>query len=233
MSNKCGRKGLPARIRFEVLQRDGFKCRYCGKVAAETELQVDHLVPFEKGGTDTDENLVTACSDCNRGKSNSVVPANRDETGKHPKANATSFRPGESGNPSGRPKLDEDQLAARRQAQAVLDHYTLEAAWTAVEMLQSFDPKARAAAFNSILDRSGMKGATRVELTGAGGDPLKVSNQVQHVIDPDRAVRILTILAAAGALPTGVAGPGGAGDPEDKPVPGAGADGTPDRVPVD
>uniref|UniRef100_A0A6M3J3E8 Putative homing endonuclease n=1 Tax=viral metagenome TaxID=1070528 RepID=A0A6M3J3E8_9ZZZZ len=66
---------MPAtpRLRFEVLRRDGFRCRYCGKVAAETELQVDHVVPEALGGSDEPANLVTCCAPCNIGKS-SIAP---------------------------------------------------------------------------------------------------------------------------------------------------------------
>lgn len=59
---------IPLSQRFEILQRDGFTCRYCGRVAPETELEVDHIHPRSKGGGDEAENLVTTCRDCNRGK---------------------------------------------------------------------------------------------------------------------------------------------------------------------
>jgi DNA-directed RNA polymerase subunit RPC12/RpoP len=55
-------------LRFEVLRRDGFKCRYCGLKASETELQVDHVKPVTLGGADEASNLVAACFDCNAGK---------------------------------------------------------------------------------------------------------------------------------------------------------------------
>ncbi len=59
--------------RFIVLERDRFACRFCGRVRPETGLEVDHLYPRSKGGTDDIANLVTACIDCNRGKSDRVV----------------------------------------------------------------------------------------------------------------------------------------------------------------
>lgn len=40
------------RLRFEVLRRDGYKCRYCGLEASATELQVDHVTPVALGGSD-------------------------------------------------------------------------------------------------------------------------------------------------------------------------------------
>lgn len=61
------------RLRFEVLRRDGYACRYCGSKAPEVELTVDHVVPVALGGSDEPSNLVAACRDCNAGKSS--VPA--------------------------------------------------------------------------------------------------------------------------------------------------------------
>lgn len=57
------------RLRFEVFQRDGFACRYCGRKAPEVELEADHVKPYSMGGLTVIENLVTACVSCNAGKS--------------------------------------------------------------------------------------------------------------------------------------------------------------------
>lgn len=54
--------------RFEILQRDCFMCRYCGAAPDESELQIDHIVPIAKGGTNSLLNLITACRLCNAGK---------------------------------------------------------------------------------------------------------------------------------------------------------------------
>lgn len=61
------------RLRFEVLRRDNHACRYCGATAPEARLTVDHVTPVALGGSDEPTNLVTACADCNSGKSS--VPA--------------------------------------------------------------------------------------------------------------------------------------------------------------
>lgn len=53
-------------MRFAVLKRDGFKCRYCK--TTDDELTVDHVLPVSLGGTDDPENLVAACEPCNQGK---------------------------------------------------------------------------------------------------------------------------------------------------------------------
>ena len=64
---------IPKSLRFEVLARDGYTCRYCGKRPPEAILEVDHMVSWRDGGKTTFENLVTSCRDCNRGKSSRSV----------------------------------------------------------------------------------------------------------------------------------------------------------------
>jgi len=61
------------RLRYEVLRRDNYACRYCGAFAPVVVLEIDHVTPRKHGGRDTAENLVTACQDCNRGKS-AILP---------------------------------------------------------------------------------------------------------------------------------------------------------------
>lgn len=57
------------RLRFEILKRDNYTCRYCR--SKEQELTVDHVIPSALGGSDKPENLVAACRDCNSGKTSS------------------------------------------------------------------------------------------------------------------------------------------------------------------
>jgi hypothetical protein len=71
------RRSLSLRLRFQVLARDGFRCRYCGARAPFVVLHVDHRIAVALGGSDDFDNLVTACSGCNFGKgarSVEVVP---------------------------------------------------------------------------------------------------------------------------------------------------------------
>ncbi len=63
------RKAISRKIRFLIMERDGFRCCTCGKNAKETKLEVDHKIPVAKGGTDSLDNMWTLCFDCNRGKS--------------------------------------------------------------------------------------------------------------------------------------------------------------------
>lgn len=67
------RVALSKRIRFQVFARDGFTCRYCGKQSDEIELVVDHVHPVCQGGTNDVENLITACVECNQGKSGKTI----------------------------------------------------------------------------------------------------------------------------------------------------------------
>jgi HNH endonuclease len=60
---------LSPKVRFAILARDKFTCRYCGASGEGVKLQVDRVVAVARGGSDDPENLVTACFDCNSGKS--------------------------------------------------------------------------------------------------------------------------------------------------------------------
>jgi hypothetical protein len=62
------RKPIGKKTRFEVFKRDSFTCAYCGGSPPETVLELDHIDPVSKGGTNDINNLVTSCFDCNRGK---------------------------------------------------------------------------------------------------------------------------------------------------------------------
>ena len=55
-------------LRFDVLQRDNFRCVYCGKTGRSEELHIDHFIPVVEGGKTEISNLVTACKRCNSGK---------------------------------------------------------------------------------------------------------------------------------------------------------------------
>lgn len=63
------------RTRYEVLRRDNHTCRYCGSKAPDVPLRIDHVTPVALGGTDNPGNLVTACQDCNAGKSSTTADA--------------------------------------------------------------------------------------------------------------------------------------------------------------
>jgi 5-methylcytosine-specific restriction endonuclease McrA len=61
------------KIRFMVFQRDGFRCRYCGRKPPDVVLQIDHAFPSSKGGPNAIENYLTSCEDCNVGKGDMIL----------------------------------------------------------------------------------------------------------------------------------------------------------------
>lgn len=66
---------ISKRLRFEILRRDNHTCRYCGASAPDVKLTVDHVKPEALGGKTVPENLVTACEDCNSGKTSMPADA--------------------------------------------------------------------------------------------------------------------------------------------------------------
>ncbi len=58
------------RLRMEVLKRDNFKCRICGRNPrdyVDVELNVHHIKPFSEGGLTEKNNLITLCKTCHDG----------------------------------------------------------------------------------------------------------------------------------------------------------------------
>jgi hypothetical protein len=67
------RKQITKKARFEVFKRDNFTCMYCGRKAPEIILEIDHIKPVSKGGSNEIINLITSCFDCNRGKGKRIL----------------------------------------------------------------------------------------------------------------------------------------------------------------
>ena len=57
--------------RRNILTRDHFTCQYCKKT--KHPLTLDHIIPKNKGGVDSWENLVAACAKCNTRKGNTLL----------------------------------------------------------------------------------------------------------------------------------------------------------------
>lgn len=71
------RNKLTKKLRYEILERDHYKCVVCGRSAEDgVVLHVDHIIPISKGGLTVPENLRTLCADCNLGKSDILPKAN-------------------------------------------------------------------------------------------------------------------------------------------------------------
>jgi 5-methylcytosine-specific restriction endonuclease McrA len=63
------RKTIKPSLRFEILRRDNYRCQMCGVTAKDgATLEIDHIYPVSKGGTNEPDNLQVLCRDCNAGK---------------------------------------------------------------------------------------------------------------------------------------------------------------------
>jgi len=68
LSTREGRQPIPLELRHKVFKRDGYRCVECGASKDETSLEIDHIIPVSKGGTNDIDNLQTLCKECNRAK---------------------------------------------------------------------------------------------------------------------------------------------------------------------
>ena len=59
--------------RFNILYRDNFQCQYCTKQFHHKDLTLDHIIPTSRGGRNTWDNVVAACSKCNSKKGSKSV----------------------------------------------------------------------------------------------------------------------------------------------------------------
>lgn len=53
------------KMRFDIYDRDGHRCRNCGISQRYADLEIDHIIPISKGGKSTYDNLQTLCHKCN------------------------------------------------------------------------------------------------------------------------------------------------------------------------
>lgn len=67
-SRKRTRSEMTLKLRYKILKRDNFMCVICGRRPPDVELCVDHIEPVAKGGSNSESNLRTLCTDCNLGK---------------------------------------------------------------------------------------------------------------------------------------------------------------------
>lgn len=54
---------IDAALSWRVFERDGYKCRYCGR---KGPLTVDHVDRWEDNGATVEPNLISACRRCNK-----------------------------------------------------------------------------------------------------------------------------------------------------------------------
>ncbi len=73
MTDKTPRISLPPAVREYVFERDRYQCQGCHKIdISAKDLQVDHIQPLAKGGSNDFSNLQTLCSRCNLQKSDKI-----------------------------------------------------------------------------------------------------------------------------------------------------------------
>jgi 5-methylcytosine-specific restriction endonuclease McrA len=71
--------------RHNVFERDKNTCQYCGVVFDRSNLNIDHVLPRDRGGQTTWENVVCSCISCNTRKGNKLPHEARMQLLKKPK----------------------------------------------------------------------------------------------------------------------------------------------------
>src|SRR3954447_11591480 len=77
--------------RHNIFERDKNTCQYCGLLFDKRDLNLDHVIPRDRGGATTWENIVCSCIQCNTRKANHTP----NEAGLHliRKPKRTKWRP--------------------------------------------------------------------------------------------------------------------------------------------
>lgn len=109
-------------LRYEVLRRARFRCELCGVSADVRALEVDHILPRSRGGSDDPSNLQALCYSCN------AMKRDRDDTDF--RGVRTSYERREPGcpfceMPAKRVIADNELAYAVRDAYPVTDLHTL------------------------------------------------------------------------------------------------------------
>ena len=87
------------------------------------------------------------------------------------------WQPGQSGNPSGRPK-------SNPYAELMLEEYAREAVAVIVAELRSEDAKQRLAAAKDVLDRRYGRASQSIELGNKDGQPFAITRIEEVIVDP-------------------------------------------------
>ena len=56
-----------------LLERENYCCIYCGIHASKARMEIEHVIPRSRGGTDSLNNLVLSCNACNQAKGSQDV----------------------------------------------------------------------------------------------------------------------------------------------------------------
>ncbi|PJF39248.1 MAG: HNH endonuclease [Phototrophicales bacterium] len=65
---------IPDSVRQRVAERDQYRCSYCQMPARYVygTMEIDHIIPRSRGGTDDEGNLCLCCGRCNKFKGNQI-----------------------------------------------------------------------------------------------------------------------------------------------------------------
>jgi 5-methylcytosine-specific restriction enzyme A len=69
---KTSRIPIPQEVRQYILERNNFRCQGCDASDPKLALQIDHIIPLAKGGTNDLSNLQVLCQPCNSQKSDRI-----------------------------------------------------------------------------------------------------------------------------------------------------------------
>lgn len=58
---------------IRVARRDNNTCQVCGKILLDREIEIDHIIPYSRGGTSDEHNLHVTCIECNRKKGKKIT----------------------------------------------------------------------------------------------------------------------------------------------------------------
>ena len=70
------RKQISFKVKKAIFERDRYRCVCCGATNKDKQLEVDHIIPVSREGTNDFDNLATLCISCNRGKSDELIRIN-------------------------------------------------------------------------------------------------------------------------------------------------------------
>uniref|UniRef100_A0AAT9JGI4 ORF66 n=1 Tax=Nitrosopumilaceae spindle-shaped virus TaxID=3065433 RepID=A0AAT9JGI4_9VIRU len=66
--NYSSYRTIPGKLRHILFVKYNYKCNECGASKEETTLEIDHIIPWSKGGQTHIDNLQVLCKKCNRSK---------------------------------------------------------------------------------------------------------------------------------------------------------------------
>ena len=65
-------RNIPHATIIRVARRDNNTCQVCGKILLDREIEIDHVIPYSRGGTSDESNLRVTCMECNRKKGKKI-----------------------------------------------------------------------------------------------------------------------------------------------------------------